>query len=61
MIKIKAKLKARLFLVTMALFLTACGQRGPLFLPEPEQGQPETSETEAKKAEDDREKKPGTE
>jgi len=50
----------------MVLFLAACGQRGPLYLPEPGQepaktDETETSETEANETEDDREKTPGTE
>ncbi len=56
--------------MAMVLFLAACGQRGPLYLPKPGQepvksNETETSETEANEAEDDktgddREKTPGT-
>ena len=36
------RLRTRLFLVGMVIFLVACGQRGPLYLPEPE---PEPAKT----------------
>jgi predicted small lipoprotein YifL len=35
--RIKRRVKIQLFLVAMMIFLAACGQRGPLYLPEPEQ------------------------
>jgi len=64
--RIKRRIKTQLFLIAMVLFLAACGQRGPLYLPEPGQepaktDETETSETEANETEDDREKTPGTE
>ena len=51
--------------MVMLLFLAACGQRGPLYLPKPGQEpaktlETETSETEESKTEDDREKMPWT-
>lgn len=58
--RIKKRLKTQLFLVAMVLFLAACGQRGPLYLPEPEQEPVETNETEANETEDDGKKTPGT-
>ena len=35
----------------MVLFLAACGQRGNLYLPEPEQAPAKTNETEANETE----------
>jgi predicted small lipoprotein YifL len=35
--RIKRRSKFQLFLVAMVIFLAACGQRGNLYLPEPEQ------------------------
>jgi predicted small lipoprotein YifL len=35
--RIKRRVKIQLFLVAMMIFLAACGQRGSLYLPEPEQ------------------------
>ena len=63
--RIKRGVQSQLFLVATVLFLAACGQRGPLYLPEPGQepaktDETETSETEANETEDDREKTPGT-
>ncbi len=58
--RIKKRLKTQLFLVAMVLFLAACGQRGPLYLPEPEQEPVETNKTEANETEDDGKKTPGT-
>lgn len=41
MIRIKNRctgwLRIQLFLAAIVIFLIACGQRGPLYLPEPEQ------------------------
>jgi predicted small lipoprotein YifL len=41
MIRIKYRytrwLRIQLFLAAVVIFLVACGQRGPLYLPEPEQ------------------------
>ncbi len=64
--RIKPRVQIQLFLVTMVLSLAACGQRGPLYLPEPGQepaktDETEANETEANETEDDREKTPGTE
>jgi len=58
--RIKRRVKTQLFLVAMVLFLAACGQRGPLYLPEPEQEPVETHKTEANETEDDGEKTPVT-
>ena len=73
--RIKRRLKIQLFLVAMVIFLAACGQRGNLYLPEPEQEPVKISETEENKAGeneageneaeadetgDDRDKTPGT-
>jgi predicted small lipoprotein YifL len=68
--RIKRSLKTQLFLVAMVIFLAACGQRGPLYLPEPEQEPVKISETEENMAEeneaeanetgDDGDKTPGT-
>ena len=58
--RIKRKVKTQLSLVAMVLFLVACGQRGPLYLPEPEQEPVETDKTETNETEDDGEKTPGT-
>ena len=58
--QIKKKVKTQLFQVAMVLFLAACGQRGPLYLPEPEQEPVETHKTEANETENDGEKTPGT-
>ncbi len=56
--------KTLLFPAVMVLLLAACGQRGPLYLPAPEQEPARTSETEAgetgeNEAGDDDEKSPG--
>jgi predicted small lipoprotein YifL len=64
----KRRIKPQLFLVAMVLLLAACGQRGPLYLPEPapvkiseaEANETETKETEANETGDDRDKTPGT-
>jgi len=48
--RIKRRLKIQLFLVAMVIFLAACGQRGNLYLPEPEQEPVKISETEENKA-----------
>lgn len=73
--RIKRRSKFQLFLVAMVIFLAACGQRGNLYLPEPEQEPVKISETEENKAGeneageneaeadetgDDRDKTPGT-
>lgn len=66
--RIKRRVKVQLFLVAMVLLLAACGQRGPLYLPEQapvKTSEAEASETEAKETEanesgGDREKTPGT-
>ena len=58
--RIKRRVKTQLLLVAIVLFVAACGQRGPLYLPEPEQGPVATNETEANETEDDGEKTPGT-
>jgi predicted small lipoprotein YifL len=73
--RIKLRVKTQLFLVAMVLFLAACGQRGPLYLPGPGQEPAESNktaanetaanetaanETEANETEDDRDKTPGT-
>jgi len=58
--RIKRRVKTQLFLVAMVLSLAACGQRGPLYLPEPEQKPVETDKTEASETEEDGEKTPGT-
>ena len=57
--RIKRRVRTQLFLVAAMLFLAACGQRGPLFLPEPEQKPAEPTETEANETGDDSEKTPG--
>jgi len=67
--RIKRRSKIQLFLVAMVISLAACGQRGNLYLPEPEQepvktSETETNETTAKETEDDKtgddhEKPPG--
>ncbi len=72
--RINRRVKTQLFLLAMVLLLSACGQRGPLYLPEKEQGSVESKETEAtktevtdteehetgeKETEDDRENTPG--
>ena len=44
--------KTLLFLAAMVLLLAACGQRGPLYLPAPEQEPARTSETESSEAEE---------
>ena len=49
--RIKRSAKTQLFLVAMVLFLAACGQRGPLYLPKPEQAPAKTNETEANETE----------
>lgn len=54
--QIKRSVKTQLFLMAMVLILAACGQRGPLYLPEPKQTplekkNTETVNTEANKAE----------
>jgi predicted small lipoprotein YifL len=68
--RIKRRVKTQLFLMAMVIFLAACGQRGPLYLPEPEQEPAKIIETEANEAEeneagtketgDDRDQTPGT-
>jgi len=40
------KLKTLLLLCVLALFVAACGQRGPLYLPEPGPDQPAPEENE---------------
>jgi predicted small lipoprotein YifL len=50
--RIKRRVKTQLFLA-LVLFLAACGQRGPLYLPEPDQAPAEINETEAKETGDD--------
>jgi len=62
--RIKRRAKTQLFLLAMVLFLAACGQRGPLYLPKPGQepvktNEAETNEAEENEAEDDSEKMPG--
>jgi predicted small lipoprotein YifL len=47
MTRIKRRVKTQLFLVAMVLFLAACGQRGPLYLPKPEPAPATTQETQA--------------
>ena len=49
--RIKRRVKTQLFLAAMVLFLAACGQRGPLYLPKPEQAPAKTNETEANETE----------
>jgi predicted small lipoprotein YifL len=49
--RIKRRVKTQLFLAAMVLFLAACGQRGNLYLPKPEQAPAKTNETEASKTE----------
>ena len=61
--RIKRRLKIQLLLVAMVIFLAACGQRGNLYLPEPEQepvkiSETETNETEENETGDDSEKTP---
>jgi predicted small lipoprotein YifL len=68
--RIKRRVKTQLFLMAMVIFLAACGQRGSLYLPEPEQEPAKIIETEANEAEeneagtietgDDRDQTPGT-
>ncbi len=48
--RIKRRVKTQLFLA-LVLVLAACGQRGPLYLPEPDQAPAEINETEAKETE----------
>ncbi len=48
--RIKRRSKIQLFLVAMVILLAACGQRGNLYLPEPEQEPVKISETEENKA-----------
>ena len=45
--RINRRVKTLLFLLAMVLLLAACGQRGPLYLPEKEQGSVESKETKA--------------
>jgi predicted small lipoprotein YifL len=49
--RIKRRVKTQLFLVAMVLFLAACGQRGPLYLPKPEPAPATTQETQANETE----------
>ncbi len=58
--RIKHRVKTQLSLVATVLLLAACGQRGPLYLPEPEQEPVKVNEAEVNETEDDREKTPGT-
>ncbi|MEE8495394.1 MAG: lipoprotein [Xanthomonadales bacterium] len=58
--RIKRGVKTQLLLAAMVLLLAACGQRGPLYLPEPEQEPVEIIEAETNATGDDREKTPGT-
>jgi predicted small lipoprotein YifL len=58
--RIKRRVKTQLFLA-LVLFLAACGQRGPLYLPEPDQAPAEINETEAKETGDDETEVDGTE
>jgi predicted small lipoprotein YifL len=54
MTRIKRRVKTQLFLVAMVamvLFLAACGQRGPLYLPKPEPAPATTQETQANETE----------
>ena len=44
--------KTLLFLAAMVVLLAACGQRGPLYLPAPEQDSTQAIETKAKDAEE---------
>jgi predicted small lipoprotein YifL len=49
------RIKLLLFFCALAVLATACGQRGPLYLPEPETRQdapPATTDTEEKKNEE---------
>ena len=48
--RIKRRVKTQLFLA-LVLVLAACGQRGPLYLPEPDRAPAEINETEAKETE----------
>ncbi len=43
--------KILLFLAAMVLQLTACGQKGPLYIPAPESGPVQASEADPKEAE----------
>jgi predicted small lipoprotein YifL len=45
--RIKPKVKSQLLLATMVLIVAACGQRGPLYLPEPKPEPVEKNDTEA--------------
>ena len=58
------KSKSPLLLCTLMLFVVACGQRGPLYLPESGQTQPPAEEKQAESAEEEKEEKneeaPGT-
>jgi predicted small lipoprotein YifL len=47
MTRIKRRVKTQLFLVAMVLFLAACGQRGPLYLPKPEPASAKSHQTQA--------------
>jgi predicted small lipoprotein YifL len=56
--RIKRRVKTHLFLVALMLVLAACGQRGNLYLPKPEQAPAKTqesaaNETKANKTEND--------
>jgi predicted small lipoprotein YifL len=51
--RIKPRVITQLFLLAMVLFLAACGQRGPLYLPKPGQEPVKTNETEANETGDD--------
>jgi predicted small lipoprotein YifL len=66
MIRIKyrctRRLRTRLFLVGSVIFLVACGQRGPLYLPEPEPESATTTDSTSEltsETEDDGEKTSG--
>ena len=55
-------LRTQLFLTGIVIFLVACGQRGPLYLPEPEQEPAKTTDSTSEstsETEDDGEKTSG--
>ncbi len=50
--RIKPKIKSQLLLATMVLMVAACGQRGPLYLPESKPEPVEKNDSEANDHED---------
>ena len=51
------KFKSPLLLCMLVLFVAACGQRGPLYLPESGQTRPPAEEKQAESAEEEKEEK----